>query len=103
MICVFNRLVRIIIFPPIAAFFNVFSVWFYDVSWILEPFPELYECFALVAMFYLLVLYVAPHETHREDFFMHLQRFGVVKNKPKHDRGSLRWFNVSLRSLYCIC
>ena len=90
-----NRLVRIIIFAPISAGFSLFSVCFYDVEWILEPFPELYECFALVAMFYLLVLYVAPHETHRDEFFMNLQRYGVLKNKPKHDKGSLRWFKVS--------
>lgn len=89
-----KQLVRIIIFPPISAIFSLFSLWFYDASWILEPFPELYECFALVAMFYLLVLYVAPHEAHRDHFFMNLQRFGVLKNKPKHDRGSLRWFKM---------
>ncbi|KAM0803806.1 organic solute transporter Ostalpha-domain-containing protein [Usnea florida] len=89
-----KQLVRIIIFPPIAGAFNLFSLWFYDASWILEPFPELYECFALVAMFYLLVLYVAPHESHREDFFLNLERYGVFKNKPKHDRGSLRWFRL---------
>ena len=96
-----NRLVRIIIFAPISAIFSLFSLAFYDASWILEPFPELYECFALVAMFYLLVIYVAPHEAHRDHFFMNLQRFGVLKNKPKHDRGSLRWFKVSLRQLPC--
>lgn len=50
-------------------------------------------------MFYLLVLYVAPRETRWDDFFVNLQRFGVVKNKPKHDRGSLRWFRVSTRLL----
>ena len=91
-----ERLVRIIIFAPISAGFSLFSVWFYDVSWFLEPFPELYECFALVAMFYLLVLYVAPHETRWDDYFMNLERYGVLKNKPKHDRGSLRWFKVRL-------
>ena len=47
-------------------------------------------------MFYLLVLYVAPHETRWDDYFMNLERYGVVKNKPKHDRGSLRWFKVRL-------
>lgn len=91
-----KQLVRIIIFPPISGIFSLFALWFYDASWVLEPFPELYECFALVAMFYLLVLYVAPHESHWDHFFMNLQRFGVVKNKPKlkHDGGSLRWFKM---------
>lgn len=90
----FHRLVRIIIFTPISGLFTLLSVWFYDASWFLEPFPQLYECFALVAMFYLLVLYVAPHESHRDEFFVNLQRHGVLKNKPKHDRGSLRWFKM---------
>ena len=97
MLGVVRRLVRIIIFATISAGFSLFSVWFYDVSWFLEPFPELYECFALVAMFYLLVLYVAPHETRWDDYFMNLERYGVLKNKPKHDRGSLRWFKVRFR------
>ncbi len=49
-------------------------------------------------MFYLLVLYVAPYEAHRDLFFMNLQRYGVLKNKPKHDRGSLRWFKVRFKN-----
>ena len=93
------RIVRVILFPPIFAFFNFFSIWFYGRSWILLPFPELYECFALVAMFYLLVLYVSPHDSSREHHFQNLQRlhkFGGGKRRgtPKHDRGSLRWFRV---------
>ena len=92
-----NRIVRIILFPTVFAFFNFFSVWFYQRSWILLPFPELYECFALVAMFYLLVLYVSPHDSNREDHFQNLRRlhqFGSKRGTPKHDKGSLRWFKV---------
>ena len=91
-----HRIVRIIIFAPFFAIFNFFSVWFYKKSWILEPIPEIYETFALVAMFYLLVVYVAPEVENRESFFQHLQRLGRYSRKPKHNRGSLRWFQVRL-------
>lgn len=90
-----KQIVRIILFAPIFAIFNFFALWFYNVSWILTPFPELYECFALVAIFYLMVLYVSPDEDYRETFFHHLQRLGRYKQQPKHSRGSLRWFQVT--------
>ena len=93
-----NRIVRVVFFPTIFAFFNFFSVWFYTKSWILLPFPELYETFALVAMFYLLVVYVTPQDATREHHFhelARLHRYGAKKGTPKHDKGSLRWFRVS--------
>ena len=90
-----KQIVRIILFAPIFAIFNFFALWFYQLSWILWPFPELYECFALVAVFYLMVLYVSPDEGNRETFFHHLQRIGRYSQQPKHGRGSLRWFQVT--------
>lgn len=90
-----KQIVRIILFAPVFAIFNFFALWIYDVSWILLPFPELYECFALVAMFYLMVLYVSPDEENRKAYFHHLQRLGRYSQKAKHDRGSLRWFQVT--------
>ena len=90
-----KQIVRIILFAPIFALFNFFSLYAYHVSWVLLRFPELYECFALVAMFYLLVLYVAPNEGTRETFFHHLQRLGRYSHQPVHNRGSLQWFQTS--------
>ena len=93
----FSRIVRIILFPTVFAFFNLYAVWFYKQSWILLPFPELYETFALVAMFYLIVIYVAPQDATREDYFRdltRLHRYGSKKGTLKHSRGSLRWFHV---------
>ena len=90
-----KQIVRLILFAPIFAIFNFFALWFYNVSWILKPFSELYECFALVAIFYLMVLYVSPDEDYRETFFHHLQRLGRYSQQPKHRRGSLRWFQVT--------
>lgn len=49
-------------------------------------------------MFYLLVVYVAPHDSSRERHFHGLQRlhyFGGKSGTLKHDKGSLRWFQVS--------
>ncbi|KAK4691336.1 hypothetical protein P7C71_g5641, partial [Lecanoromycetidae sp. Uapishka_2] len=92
-----KQIVRIVIFAPIFAIFNFFSVWFYRYSWILEPIPEIYETFALVSMFYLLVVYVAPEDNDREFYFQNLQRLKRYSKKPtpKHNRGSLRWFRVT--------
>ena len=97
----YRRHVRIILFPTVFAFFNLFAVWFHDYAWVLTPFPELYECFALVAMFYLIVVYVSPNDDSREEQFRQMQRVyahGKKKGQPKHDRGSLRWFRVSFIS-----
>ncbi len=93
-----ERIVRVILFPAIFAFFNLCGVWFYEQSWILLPFPELYECFGLVAMFYLIVLYVSPHDESREQYFHNVQRlraFGRKKGTVKQDKGSFRWSRVS--------
>ena len=90
-----KQIVRILLFAPVFAIFNFFGLWFYDISWILTPFAELYECFALVAVFYLMVLYVSPDEGERETFFHHLQRLGRYSQQPKHNRGSLQWFQVT--------
>lgn len=89
-----------ILFPTVFTFFNFFAVWFYQKSWILLPFPELYETFALVAMFYLIVVFVTPDDESREHYFHDLQRLhahGSKKGTTKHNRGSLRWFRVSQR------
>ena len=90
-----KQIVRIILFAPMFAIFNFFAVYSYDNSYILVQFPQLYECFALVAMFYLLVLFVTPDEGNRETYFHHLQRLTRHTQKPKHERGSLRWFQVT--------
>ena len=90
-----KQIVRILLFAPVFAIFNFFGLWFYDISWILTPFAELYECFALVAVFYLMVLYVSPDEGKRETFFHHLQRLGRFSQQPKHNRGSLQWFQIT--------
>lgn len=90
-----KQLVRIILFAPIFAIFNFFALRIYNVSWILTPFSELYECFALVAVFYLMVLYVSPDEDDREMFFQRIQRLGHYSQQPKHNGGSLRWFQVT--------
>lgn len=74
--------------------FNFFSIWFYDAAGYLLPVPELYECFALVALFYLFITYVSPDEHMREVFFRQLPRMNRKQTAQKHDRGSLRWFYV---------
>ena len=93
-----HRIVRVVLTPAIFAVFSFFGVWFYHATNYLTPLAELYECFALVALFLLLVSYIAPspHEQkqHALHFFANLPRTNREATQLKHGRGSLRWFYV---------
>ncbi|MCJ1339462.1 hypothetical protein MMC09_004752 [Bachmanniomyces sp. S44760] len=79
--------------PGIFAIFNFFSVWYYGVAGYLEPIPQLYEAFALVALYYYLVALVTPYEERREEFFAGLERKKKYDDPmSKHSGGSLKWF-----------
>ncbi|KAI9694865.1 MAG: hypothetical protein M1822_000481 [Bathelium mastoideum] len=95
-----KQFVRIIITPAVFAIFNFFAVWWYDAAPYLEQFSDYYEIFALVAAFYLCLVYVAPEENQRETFFQELDRVDPRKKSKLHDRGSIRWFYVSPLPLY---
>lgn len=88
-----KQIIRVISFAPVFALFNFFSLWFYWQSWILRPFAELYEFCCLVAIFYLMVVYVSPDQGSRDSFYDHMQRVTWWSQRAKHDHGSLRWFH----------
>lgn len=52
----------------------------------------MYESFALVGLFLLLVGYIAPDEKTRLGFFASLERWQDDSGTPAHNKGSLRWF-----------
>jgi hypothetical protein len=43
------------------AIFSLFSAWFYHTAGYLKPIGEYYECFALVAIFFLFINYASPN------------------------------------------
>jgi len=50
----------------------------------LQPTPQIYEAFTIIALFYLYVIYVSPDETTRERFFGGLERpAGAKSNMEK--------------------
>lgn len=53
---------RIVWTPAIIAIFSIFGVWFYDVAGYVKPIGEYYECFSLVAIFYLFIHYATPDD-----------------------------------------
>jgi hypothetical protein len=55
-----KQLIRIIWTPAVFAIFSFFGVLNYNIANYLLPVAELYECLALIAVFYLLIAYVAP-------------------------------------------
>lgn len=57
---VWDRIVRIIWTPAVIALFSVFGVWFYGSASYVKPIGEYYECFSLVAIFYLFINYATP-------------------------------------------
>ena len=96
-----KQIVRIIFFAPVFVIFNWLALHFYGAAWALTPIAELYECFALVSIFYLFVLYVSPNEDNRESFFDQLQAF-EKKTKDPIGGGSLRWFQITWVSVFQI-
>lgn len=86
-----RQIIRIIWTPLIFAVFNFFSLWFYTTAAYLEPIAQIYEVFALVAIFLLFLSFVCPHTAQRDDFFANLEP-RWPNGKVKHERGSLRFY-----------
>jgi len=55
-----RQLVRAILMPGVYATFAFFAVWFYDAAKWLTPIADLYEVFALVAIFYYINYAIMP-------------------------------------------
>jgi hypothetical protein len=97
-----RQIVRIIWFPPVFAIFNLFSIIFYKAQGHLNPIPQLYEAFAIPALFLLSVAYVAPGEATRDSFFNELElRRRSGNTQP--GKGSLQWFRVSVNKSIIVC
>ncbi|KIW79330.1 hypothetical protein Z517_05942 [Fonsecaea pedrosoi CBS 271.37] len=83
-----KQIVRLIWTPGVFAIFSFFGVWHYNLANYLTPIAELYESFALIALFFLLVACVAP-----EYFEGQLQYFATNPGTPKpSNAASVNWF-----------
>lgn len=81
-------------FVPFFSICQLFSIWFYGVSGSLMPIAQLYEGYAVTALFLLYVNMVAPDTSTRASFFNQLER-KLFNGKPrKNGKGSLRWFRI---------
>jgi hypothetical protein len=60
-----SRLIRAILMPSFFVIFSFFSVWFYNAAPYLGPIEDLYEAFALVALFFYMNLIILPEAPRR--------------------------------------
>jgi hypothetical protein len=85
--------VRIVFTTALFAIFSFFSTLFYSAAGYLRPIPRLYEGFALVAVFLLLVGLVGPEEeTNHPTTPTHA--LGPSKKRKASARPSRRWFII---------
>jgi hypothetical protein len=73
------------------SFFSLLSIVSYKASYYLAPLGDLYEVFALVAMFYYMVAVVSPDPARRDSFFDQMEN--VVGGRIVAG-GSLAWYQV---------
>ncbi|OQU98616.1 hypothetical protein CLAIMM_04373 [Cladophialophora immunda] len=83
-----KQIVRLIWTPAVFAIFSFFGVWHYNLANYLTPVAELYECFALIALFFLLVAYLAP-ESFEGQLHFFVTHAGTVKPS---DTSEADWF-----------
>lgn len=86
-----RHIVRILLTPLIFSLFNALAIGFYEAAAYLTPVAQLYEVFAVVAIFLLFLAFVCPDPREHEAYFANLERRDN-KQKVVHDHGSLRWF-----------
>ncbi|KAK4548081.1 hypothetical protein LTR36_010801 [Oleoguttula mirabilis] len=88
-----RQIVRILLTPLIFSILSFFSLCFYNAAAYLNPVAQLYEVFAVVAIFLLFLAFVCPDPVEYDSFFGSLERRSNRGSKAKkHSRGSLRWF-----------
>lgn len=92
-----RQIVRIIFTPFFFSLFYWLSICWYSASFYLEPIANLYEMICMVAVFLMFIAFLVPGAEDRSNvdrYFVELQRNTTFRKKPKHNRGSLRWFYV---------
>ncbi|OAP57771.1 hypothetical protein AYL99_08509 [Fonsecaea erecta] len=83
-----KQIIRVIWTPAVFAILSFFGVWHYNLANYLTPIAELYECFALIALFFLLIAYLAP-----DSFEGQLQFFATQPGTAKpSDASNIHWF-----------
>lgn len=87
-----RQILRIANLPAMYAIFNFLALWFTLDYMYIEPIGAVYEAFAVAALFFLVLEWVAPDGTDRESFFDKLE-MRDKKGRPQPG-GSLKWFQV---------
>lgn len=89
-----RQILRIVNLPVMYAIFNFLALTFTLDYMYIEPIGAIYEAFAVAALFFLVLEYVAPDGTDRERYFDNLE-LRDRKGRPQAG-GSLKWFQVCL-------
>jgi hypothetical protein len=89
-----RQILRVINLPFFYCLFNFLAVTFTMNYILIEPLSSVYEAFAVAALFFLLLEYVAPDGTDRETFFENTEMRNW-KGQPVPG-GSLKWYKVSI-------
>lgn len=87
-----RQILRIVAMPVFYSLLNFLALCWYGTFQYIEPLAGLYESFAIVALFFLLVEWVCPEGTNREKYFDSLPFKG--KKGKIIEGGSLVWFQV---------
>jgi hypothetical protein len=88
-----RQILRIIALPVFYSLFNFLALCWYRTYQFIQPLSQVYESFAIAALFFLILEWVCPEGTDREKFFDEFpfkDKKGVVV-----EGGSLAWFKVS--------
>jgi hypothetical protein len=85
-----RQILRIIALPVFYSLFNFLALCWYRTYQFIQPLSQVYESFAIAALFFLILEWVCPEGTDREKFFPFKDKKGVVV-----EGGSLAWFKVS--------
>lgn len=101
-----RQIIRIIFFPPVYATLSAVSIVNYHVAQYMKPLIELYETFALAALFMLFVEYVAPDPHTRMPFFATLENrkpksaFRPSKGYTVVPGGSQGWYSIKVFAVF---
>lgn len=101
-----RQIIRIIFFPPVYATLSAISIINYEVAQYMRPLIELYETFALAALFMLFVEYVAPDSHTRMPFFATLENrkpkstFRPSKGYTVIPGGSQKWYSIKVLGVF---
>lgn len=92
MVLIESRIARVIPFLPVYAIGAFISIYLYRTQPYVAPVPDYYEGFSIVAMFLLLVAFITPDESTRDQV---LDDIAGQKSSTGPAKGGARAYHVS--------